>query len=851
MTQAPGGTVTVLFTDLVGSTELRERLGDDEVERLRRSHFRLVRDALRPHGGHEVKTLGDGVMAVFGSALDAVAAAVTIQQSARQRDEEREPDRRVGVRVGLNVGEPIREEDDYFGTAVVVAQRLCDHACGGQVLVSELVRRLIGSRGGFAFRDCAPLQLKGISEPFAACELLWEAQAPARPARRRGRARRAAPVALPPLLAAGERTAFIGREAELAALRRSWQRALRGERRLALITGEPGIGKTRLAIEFAIAAHDEGATALFGRCDEEALVAYQPIVEALRHFVSAGSRGDLRDLVEVSGGAIARLLPELTERLPGLAPPPDDDDETERYHLFQSVASFLAGAAERAPVLLVLDDLNCANEDTLQLLRHLARAPEPSRLLVVGTCRESELRAAHQLSAVLAELRRERGYDRLELAGLGQDDVGVLIDAQSGRACPPEIARLIHDQTEGNPFFIQEVLRHLQETGLLHESGSSLTIAPSLPEETIPQGVKEVIESRLRRLSEECNSLLTIAAVIGREFGLDSLERAGRLPTERALDLLDEAIASGVVREVPHLVGRYSFAHALVYETLYESLATTRRVHLHGQTLQYADSSGAMLAYEVLGSSGPFVVAVGISNCPAVRTRTWSSRQRWDRLARSCRVILYDRRGVGASAAPDRGYSVLAATEDLRAVIDAAGAERVVLWGAADGGPLAISFAAQYPERVAGLLLLGTTAKYASEPGFPWGARRELIDSFLRADAVDRGLAVSELTRSRQTGVEGIAEVMTRVPQRVWPKVIGAIGSADVRPMLPRVRAPTLIIHDPDNTYIPVGAAHYLNENIPHSELDINAEWGLMPLGESVYQRVESFIEMVAAPGRF
>ncbi len=309
-------------------------------------------------------------------------------------------------------------------------------------------------------------------------------------------------------------------------------------------------------------------------------------------------------------------------------------------------------------------------------------------------------------------------------------------------------------------------------------------------------------------------------------------------------------MAARVIAEVPHVVGRYGFSHTLIHETLYEELTTTRRVRLHGQTLKYADSNGVKLAYEVLGSSGPFLIVVGLSNCPAVRSRIWTVARRWARVSRFCRVVRYDRRGVGFSAAPEQGYSIAACVEALRAVLAAVGVERAVLWGATDGGPLAIAFAAQYPERVSGLILAGTSPKLITFGDFAWGINPAVAESLMRLDAVDQGRAASQLSRIRHDRLEdadAIGEVMRRVPRAAWSQILAALATADARPLLAQIRAPTLIVHDPGNQYIPVEAAYYLHEHIPGSKLEVTEAYGAPLYGETLYQKIEAFIEEATA----
>ncbi|TET95893.1 MAG: adenylate/guanylate cyclase domain-containing protein, partial [Dehalococcoidia bacterium] len=466
MVEARIGTVTLLFTDLERSTEILQKLGDDEAQVLWRTHFSLLRNAVSARGGQEVKNLGDGLMVVFSSALDALACAVAMQQAVHRHNEQQEEGHRLQVRVGLHVGEPIREEDDYFGMAVVVAKRLCDRAQGGQILVSDLVRRLVGSRGSYTFRDLGPLSLKGTAEPLSAYEVVWEPAAEELaaplPPHVEGPA---APLPLPPLLAIGERTTFVGREAELERLRHHWERVRTGQRQLVLLTGEPGIGKTRLAAEFALAAHAEGATVLFGRSDEAAALPYQPFVEALRHYVATCSPNELRARLRATGAELTGLVPELAQRLSDLPAPPPVEPERGRYRLYEAFTTFLAEASQVSPIVLVLDDLHLADRSTLLLLKHIVRSPGQSPLLLLGTYREIEIARTHPLAETLADLRRDRAFERVSLQGLDKGNVGALIGAWAGQEAPPALIEAVHELTEGNPFFIEEVLRHLVETG--------------------------------------------------------------------------------------------------------------------------------------------------------------------------------------------------------------------------------------------------------------------------------------------------------------------------------------------------------------------------------------------------
>jgi class 3 adenylate cyclase/tetratricopeptide (TPR) repeat protein len=551
----PTGTVTLLFTDQASSTETLQRLGDDEAERLRRAHFRLLRDVAAAHGGEEVKNLGDGLMVAFASAVDAVAAAIGMQQAV-QRHAERIGDDRLAVRVGLNVGEPILDEDDYFGTPVVVAKRLCDAAASGQILASDLVRALVGTRGGFDFRAVGPLSLKGIAEPLPACEIAWTPTTEQL-------------IPLPPAVERAVSTPLVGRDDALRQLREHWQKVRAGDPAVVALAGEPGIGKTRLASEFCRAARDEGAAVLAGRCYEEALAPYQPFVEALRTYVATCPPVELTLQVASHRHALAPLIPELADGA-GRAASDDGGTDQRRYRLFEAVTAFINEAAAARPLILVLDDLHWADEATLLLLRHLGRSVAAAEVMVLVTYRATELDPQGNLAAALAELRRARRLHELALSGLGPADVATLVRAQAGQAASDSFARRVAERTNGNPLFVEELLRYVDEPTVAH-----------LEEHALPTTIKDLLVRRLARLDEEPRAALDTAAVVGTEFELALLARVLDRPDDALAEMLERAARAHVVAEDTSMVGRYRFAHPLIREAVYGELSMTRRALVH------------------------------------------------------------------------------------------------------------------------------------------------------------------------------------------------------------------------------------------------------------------------------
>jgi len=593
-------TVTVLMTDLVGSTAMADRVGPAAAEALRAEHFGLLRGALQRAAGREVKTLGDGLMVVFPSASQALSCAVEMQQATEARN--RRSVEQLGLRIGVSLGEATVEEGDYFGEPVVESARLCAAAQGGQIVVNAHARQIGGARRGYGFRSLGGLELKGISEPVQAFELQWEPVF-------------ATAVALPERLNELPATGYVGRVTERARLNELWREVCEGPLRLALISGEAGVGKTRLATHMALEAHGEGATVLYGRCDEDLGVPYQPWAQALGHLVEEAPRLILDRHVERYGGDLARLVPALSDRLPELPAPHQSDPETERYLLYAAATGLLEAAAEQEPLLLILDDLHWADAPTLSLLRHVVDADSLRRVMVVGTYRDSDLSRDHPLVALLADLHREQGGERIKLTGLETEDVLALMEAaagheldREGRALADEITR----ETAGNPFFAVELLRHLTESGaIVQQDNGRWRLVGDLAELGLPQNVREVVGRRVARLGPDARTALSAAAVIGRDFEIELLLAVVELPEARLLDLLDEAVAASLLTENSERAGRFTFTHALVEHTLYEDLGTTRRAHLHGQVARALERQCGDEPGERLGElAGHWVAAV-------------------------------------------------------------------------------------------------------------------------------------------------------------------------------------------------------------------------------------------------
>jgi len=410
--------------------------------------------------------------------------------------------------------------------------------------------------------------------------------------------------------AASEGGLFVGRERELRELLHGFDSATAGDGRLFLISGEPGIGKSRLVEQLARRAREQGEV-LVGRCWETGgAPAYWPWVQALRSYVRASDPGLLRAQLGRSAPDLVQILPELNELYSELPAPPSGDPEGARFRLFEAVASFLRTISLAQPLVLVLDDLHAADTPSLLLLQYLADALAGAHLLVIGVYRDVDPTPREPLDQTLAELQRRPVSRRIPLAGLTEDEIHQFVSSSTGREPAVPLVTALHRATDGNPFFVEEVLRLLTSEQVLEQVADADTWRRSVPE-----SVRAVIRRRLERLAENCRLVLALAAVLGREFDLAALERVSEVTGDHLLDVLDEAARERVVTDVPGQPGRMRFAHTLIRDTLYDELTPGRRVQLHrrvGDALEqlYANNLEphlAELTYHFYESARPAV----------------------------------------------------------------------------------------------------------------------------------------------------------------------------------------------------------------------------------------------------
>ena len=535
----------IVFTDLVASTPLQVALGDRTFEHFRRRHFDELRASVREHGGTDVKSMGDGLMLTFTSVLGALNCCRAMHRAVSVSTL-REYASDLAIRVSLHAGEVTFFEGDVYGTPVVVAQRLNAAASGGQILTSRLVKELIEGHSEYDFVSLGAIELKGFAAPIDAYEVGWKTSS-----------------VLP---AFARRTThelpFVGRDTEMDKLHDEWRRAAMTGLRIAIISGEPGIGKSELVRRFAQRVYDEGHRVLFGACDEDVRIPYQPVPQLIRNLDTDTARpgSSSLDLYEQLGGSLRG--PTLDEHsIPGAR-----EDAVDRLKLFDAVAQRVRESCGTG-LLIVLDDVQWAGQGTSQLLLHVMAECGSLPILVLMAYRDTELSVSPQLSDLLARSWRAAPTTAIELTGLSFTAVSQLVRV-GGESALDDRANEFFARTGGNALYVSELVRHSAN-------------ARAVDETMVPASLKDIIRSRVRALGPDAEEIFGVASVYGSQFELAPLALAAQREQAEVMRLIEASLTSRLVVEVRDRIDRFSFCHALMREAMLDGISASRRSRLH------------------------------------------------------------------------------------------------------------------------------------------------------------------------------------------------------------------------------------------------------------------------------
>ena len=562
--------LTIMMTDIVGSAAQRRARGGRDADDILGLQADVVHDKVTAFGGSVRKSLGDGFLISFPSTVAAVSAAAAIERALHEYNIAN-PQRTVEIRIGLHVGEVAERDGDLLGQAVHVAARVMAEAAGGQILTSDDVRKQAEPQVDWSFLDSGLFWLRGFPERWRLYEVSWNDSAAG-----------ARPTAVSARL-----TPFVERDAERAILRRLVDDALAGDGALALVAGEPGVGKSRLVAEICDEAQVRGMRVLTGHCVEmSGAPPYMPYVEIIEQAISnPRSPLALRQALGDVAAEIARIAPALRRVFPDIPPPVEVPAELARRYVWNSLSEFVDRAAQGQPLLLVLEDLHWADESTVLLTEYLAPLLSDMPVLVLGTYRDIEVDVHHPLARVIGELGRRSLVELVSLRRLSFDGVRAMLRALAAQPAPEELTRFIHRETEGNPFFVEEVYLHLVESGVLLDEHGQLRGDLRLDEVSAPESIKLVLGQRLDRLASSIREVLVVAAVSGRMFTPEVVGEVAGVSEDALVDAFDVAERARLITSGKS-AGELMFSHELIRQTLLSGVSAVKRQRLHLRTAE-------------------------------------------------------------------------------------------------------------------------------------------------------------------------------------------------------------------------------------------------------------------------
>ena len=604
------GTVTIMFTDVENSTKLLSSRGFTESHEIMRAYEAIIDEKVAEHAGRRIKGLGDGFMISFGSVRHGVECALEIQHAIAEYGKQN-PERKLRVRIGINTGEVVEEAGDIFGAAVNVAARVAGKARGGEILVSDVVRQLVGPMTEMQFTVRGRYRLKGFPD--------------------RWRLHQVTPGEVKEVhrsLPTGD--GFVGREQERGDIRMVLERAMTGAGGMLFLGGPPGIGASRLASEVAREASGQGWLVLTGRCPEEGGASYAPFRELLAAAVAASTSKTLLEAAKDSGPLIAQLMPSLRQKVRAMPNQKEIAADKLREQLFHAVFDFLSNVRGAKPLLLVLDDLHWADEGTVLLVRDLAERVGASHMVVIGTYWDSELEAGRTFGTMLSRLLRRRRAQRILLGKLSDGSVEKIAAGVAETALSPTQMMGIQAATDGNPLFVEHSALYMAESesmlGLTGRAQNSFT------EEDLElaQSVRGLIGRRLERLSEPAQRMLVAAAIVGRDFDIALLEAFGELSGHELRDALEEATRGRFLSSSGP--DKYRFAHDLVRQRVLGVVPLPRLQAYHLAVADTLERVYGKSANERAGEIGHHLYQAGTSADP-LRTATYLAQAAKNALA--------------------------------------------------------------------------------------------------------------------------------------------------------------------------------------------------------------------------